>query len=162
MTSLAAALATPWPLARGGLAARRRLRLSALDAVGNIPFLRAVRARERAQMTTVFRTYLDISELLPPALFALLLSFFGLASVFLATGLWMLAIARHGAPSAAAASEAAAQSGMRSSARNSGFSPDVHESTMARDSYPRRRRRTEDCEPGTTARMQSSYAPGNP
>ena len=43
-------------------------------------------------MTTVFRTYLDMSDLLPPALFALLLSFFGLASVFVAAGLWMLAI----------------------------------------------------------------------
>ena len=43
-------------------------------------------------MTTVFRTYLDLSDLLPPALFALLLSFFGLASVFVAAGLWMLAI----------------------------------------------------------------------
>ena len=65
---------------------------SALDAVGNIPFLRAVRARERPPMTAVFRTYTDLSDLLPSALFALLLSFFGLASVFATAGLWMLAI----------------------------------------------------------------------
>jgi hypothetical protein len=40
----------------------------------------------------------DLSELLPSALFAVLLSFFGLESVFAATGLAMLAIglvARH-------------------------------------------------------------------
>ncbi len=65
---------------------------SALDAVGNIPFLRAVRARERPPMTAVFRTYIDVSDLLPSALFAVLLSFFGLESVFATAGLWMLAI----------------------------------------------------------------------
>jgi hypothetical protein len=43
-------------------------------------------------MTTVFRTYIDLSELLPSALFAVLLSFFGLASVFATTGVLMLAI----------------------------------------------------------------------
>jgi hypothetical protein len=64
-----------------------------LDALGTIPFLRAARASERAPMTTVFRTCLDTSDLLPPALFALLLSFFGLAAVFFTAGLWMLAIA---------------------------------------------------------------------
>jgi MFS family permease len=90
--SLGAALATPWPLATAALLLGGAFGCSALDAVGNIPFLRSVRAHERPQMTTVFRTYLDMSDLLPPMLFALLLSFFGLASVFLAAGLWMLAI----------------------------------------------------------------------
>jgi predicted MFS family arabinose efflux permease len=66
--------------------------VSALDAVGNIPFLRAVRARERPPMTAVFRTYTDLSDLLPSAVFAVLLSFFGLESVFATTGLSMLAI----------------------------------------------------------------------
>ena len=64
-----------------------------LDAVGNIPFLRAVRPLERAQMASVFRTYIDMSELLPPAVFAALLSVFGLESVFAAAGVLMLAIA---------------------------------------------------------------------
>jgi MFS family permease len=90
--SLAAALATPWPLLTAALLLAGAFGCSALDAVGNIPFLRSVRAHERPQMTTVFRTYLDMSDLLPPMLFALLLSFFGLASVFLTAGLWMLAI----------------------------------------------------------------------
>ena len=90
--SLAAALAVDRPLAAASFLLAGALGCSALDAVGNIPFLRSVRAHERAPMTTVFRTYLDMSDLLPPALFALLLSFFGLASVFGAAGLWMLAI----------------------------------------------------------------------
>jgi hypothetical protein len=61
-----------------------------LDAIGNIPFLRAVHSYERPQMTTVFRTYVDIAELLPTAMFAVLLSFFDLPAVFLATGGAML------------------------------------------------------------------------
>ena len=47
-----------------------------LDSVGNVAFLAAVRPREREEMTTVFRTYMDAAELLPPALYALVLSFF--------------------------------------------------------------------------------------
>jgi predicted MFS family arabinose efflux permease len=90
--SLAAALATPWPLLTAALLLAGTFGCSALDAVGTIPFLRSVHAHERPQMTTVFRTYLDMSDLLPPLLFALLLSFFGLAAVFLSAGLWMLAI----------------------------------------------------------------------
>lgn len=65
----------------------------ALDAVGNIPFLRAVRVSERPQMTTVFRTYVDFAELLPPALFAALLTFFDLRAVFWSEGLLMIGAA---------------------------------------------------------------------
>src|SRR5215471_11738112 len=36
-----------------------------LDALGNIPFMRAVRSYERPQMTALFRTYLDLGDLLP-------------------------------------------------------------------------------------------------
>lgn len=65
----------------------------ALDALGNIPFLRSVRVHERAQMTSVFRTYIDVSELVLPALLALLLSFFDLRSGFLAAGAAMFVFA---------------------------------------------------------------------
>lgn len=64
-----------------------------LDALGNIPFMRSVRPFERPQMTTVFRTHIDLSDLLPAGIYALLLSFFDLDAVFLACGLWMLAAA---------------------------------------------------------------------
>ena len=94
VTMLAAALLVPTgaSLLVAGLLLLGALWVSALDAVGNIPFLRAVRARERPPMTAVFRTYTDLSELLPSALFAVLLSVFGLESVFASAGLWMLAI----------------------------------------------------------------------
>jgi predicted MFS family arabinose efflux permease len=92
MLAAAALAVVGWSVAVAGLLLLGAVWASGLDAVGNIPFLRAVRARERAEMTTVFRTYIDLSELLPSALFALLLSFFGLESVFATTGLVMLAI----------------------------------------------------------------------
>jgi MFS family permease len=63
-----------------------------LDSVGNVAFLAAVRPREREEMTTVFRTYLDAAELLPPALFALVLSFFDLQVIFFLQGLVMLSM----------------------------------------------------------------------
>lgn len=57
------------------------------DAVCVVPFLRAVRARERPEMTMVFSMYRDLAGLIPTALFSLLLSFFELGSVFAAVGL---------------------------------------------------------------------------
>jgi hypothetical protein len=74
-----------------GLLLASALNVMVLDGLGNIPFLRAVRAWERPQMTTVFRTYIDLSDLLPAALFSVLLSFFDIHAVFAAAGLWMLA-----------------------------------------------------------------------
>jgi MFS family permease len=60
----------------------------ALDSVGSAPFLRAVHVYERAQMTAVYRTYLDMSELLPPLAFAVILGFTGLGGVFVALGVF--------------------------------------------------------------------------
>jgi MFS transporter, ACDE family, multidrug resistance protein len=61
-----------------------------LDAGGNIPFLRAVRARERSEMTGVFATYRDTAQLLPPAVFSLVLQAFALPAVFVTSGIAML------------------------------------------------------------------------
>jgi MFS family permease len=63
----------------------------ALDAVGNIPFIRSVHPYERPQMTTVFRTYIDASELVTPALFAVVLTVWDLQGVFVVCGLFMVA-----------------------------------------------------------------------
>jgi MFS family permease len=60
----------------------------ALDAVGNVPFLRAVHPYERPQMTAVHRTNLDMSELLPPFVYAIVLGFTGLGGVFVVVGLF--------------------------------------------------------------------------
>ena len=58
-----------------------------LDSLGNIPFMRFARPRERAQMTTVFRTYVDAAELAPSAIYALLLLHFDFRAVFVASGI---------------------------------------------------------------------------
>lgn len=55
---------------------------SALDGVGGIPFLRAVRQRERQQMAAVYRTYIDFSELLPAFVFAFALIWMPIGMVF--------------------------------------------------------------------------------
>jgi MFS family permease len=69
-----------------------------IDGAGNLLFLRAVHAHERPEMTTVFISYRDVAQLGPPIVFSALLSVFALPSVFIATGLLMLAsasLARH-------------------------------------------------------------------
>ena len=58
----------------------------ALDAVGGAPFLRAVHAYERPQMTAVYRTNLDLSDLLPALIYSIILGFAGLGAVFAALG----------------------------------------------------------------------------
>lgn len=64
-----------------------------LDAVSIVPFLRAVRARERTEMTMVFSLYRDSAALAPMALFALLLTFFDMPAVYGAVALGLLACA---------------------------------------------------------------------
>ncbi|HTV68447.1 MAG TPA: MFS transporter [Rhizobiaceae bacterium] len=59
-----------------------------LDALGSTAFMRAVRVWERPQMTAVYRTYLDLSDLLPPLVYSIILGFFGLGSVFVALGIF--------------------------------------------------------------------------
>lgn len=68
-----------------------------LDGLGPVPFLRAVRVHERAEMTAVYRTYLDASELLPPLAYFFLFqlggyfaAFGGLAALLVVTGVLTL------------------------------------------------------------------------
>ncbi len=65
--------------------------ISMLDGLGPIPFMRAVHSHERAQMTTVYRTYLDASELVPPAIYIFAFMAFGFSGAFYALAL-MLAL----------------------------------------------------------------------
>jgi MFS family permease len=60
----------------------------ALDAVGGAPFLRAVHPYERPEMTAVYRTNLDLSDLLPALIYSIILGFFGLGAVFGALGVF--------------------------------------------------------------------------
>ena len=64
-----------------------------LDGAGNVLFFRAVRGRERAEMTAVFATYRDTGQLATPGLYAVLLKFFALPIVFSTAAIWMMAAA---------------------------------------------------------------------
>lgn len=55
-----------------------------LDAIGGVPFYRAVRPFERAEMTAVYRTYIDAAELLPTIVYGILLLVLPLGAVFVA------------------------------------------------------------------------------
>lgn len=81
------------PYAVAGLFLAGALGCAALDALGNIPFIRAVRPHERPQMTTVFRTYLDAAELITPTLCALVLTLADLRTMFFVFGLFVLSFA---------------------------------------------------------------------
>jgi len=88
--TVALAAGVPWLVAVALVAAA--IITGAIDGAGNVPFLRAVRPMERAEMTTVFATYRDVSQLGPPGVFALLLRAFNLPAVFVAGGLGMLVV----------------------------------------------------------------------
>jgi MFS family permease len=91
--SLGAGIAgTSLPLLAAAFLLAGSVAASALDGVGGIPFLRAVRDRERAEMTAVYRTYIDLSELLPSFVFALALAFFPIGIVFVILGVLLAAI----------------------------------------------------------------------
>jgi MFS family permease len=81
-----------WPLVAGGILIVGSIFASGLDALAAVPFYRAVRPRERPQMTSVYRTFLDIGELLPNLIYGVLLGFFGLGSVFVALGIFALIV----------------------------------------------------------------------
>jgi MFS family permease len=66
---------------------------AALDGVGGIPFLRAVRSRERAEMAGVYRTFIDMSDLLPTLVFSIVLLVFPIGAVFVVLGLWLAVVA---------------------------------------------------------------------
>jgi ACDE family multidrug resistance protein len=68
------------------------LAASTIDGAGNSLFLRAVHPYERSEMTAVFVSYRDITQIGPPALFSVLLSVFDLPAVFVASAVIMLAM----------------------------------------------------------------------
>ena len=83
VASLGAGLAgTSLPYVAIGCLLLGSVAASALDGVGGIPFLRAVRHRERQQMAAVYRTYIDFSELLPAFVFAFALLWLPIGMVF--------------------------------------------------------------------------------
>lgn len=67
----------------------------AIDGAGNTPFLRAVRPLERPEMTTVFVTYRDAANLVPPGIYTMLLAVAPLPTVFVVAGGSLLVLARY-------------------------------------------------------------------
>jgi len=78
------------PVAAGGLLLVAMLLIVPTDAVGTVPFYRAVHPHERAEMTSVYRSYMDSGELLPQLVYGILLGFWGLGAVFVALGLLLI------------------------------------------------------------------------
>ena len=93
LATLAIAGVYPAPWLGAALFVTAAIGAAALDAVGGIPFLRAVRSRERSEMTMVYVTYSQASELLPTAVFAILLSLFDLSAIFVAMAVLLLVTA---------------------------------------------------------------------
>jgi len=91
-TLLAAALAgLPWVAL--GLLVTAAFLMVMLDSVGNMPFLLAVHPHERAEMTSIYSTYRDMADMVPPGVYALLLLVFKLPIVFVTGGLLMMTMA---------------------------------------------------------------------
>jgi hypothetical protein len=85
---VALVMGVPWLGA--GMLLFAALMTSIVDGAGNLPFLRAVHPHERPEMTTVFATYRDAGQLVPPGVFSLLLKVFELPAVFVAGGAALL------------------------------------------------------------------------
>jgi MFS transporter, ACDE family, multidrug resistance protein len=93
LLSFTAAMAFGVPWLGAGLLALAALGTETIDGAGNLLFLRAVHAYERAEMTTVFVSFRDVSQVGPPVVCSMLLTVFPLSSVFVAGGAMMLASA---------------------------------------------------------------------
>jgi MFS family permease len=86
-------LMAPWPILAGLIMIAGALGATCLDALGMIPFMRAVHPYERAEMMTVWRTNQDAADFACNMALAVLLSFFSLPIVFLAAGAIALTLA---------------------------------------------------------------------
>jgi MFS family permease len=79
------------PLATAAILLIGTIFASAIDGVGSTPYMRAVKSRERAAMTSVYRTFIDFSDLLPQMAYAIILLYFGFGSIFIVLGCLMVA-----------------------------------------------------------------------
>ncbi|HTS93034.1 MAG TPA: hypothetical protein VMG55_13585 [Stellaceae bacterium] len=91
--SLAAAALMQWPVLGAVALLMAAFATESIDGGGNTLYLRAVHPYERSEMTAVFASYRDMSQLVPPGVFALLLTVFDLEAVFVAAGIMMLGLA---------------------------------------------------------------------
>jgi MFS family permease len=89
--SIVAALAFGVPWLGAALLVLATFGAGTIDGAGNLLFLRAVHPYERSEMTTVFASFRDVTQVGPPVMCSVLLVFFSLPSVFVAAGAMMLA-----------------------------------------------------------------------
>ena len=61
-----------------------------LDGVGGVPFLRAVKTRQRRAMASVYRSFFECAELIPGFVFSLVLLHFEIGAVFILLSAQML------------------------------------------------------------------------
>ncbi len=80
-----------YPLVTAAILLAGTIFAAALDGVGSTPYMRAVKSRERPAMTSVYRTFIDFSDLLPQLTYAVILLYFGFGSIFVALGCLMIA-----------------------------------------------------------------------
>ena len=83
MSAIAGVAGTTFPYVAIGCLLAGSVAAAALDGVGGIPFMRAVRHHERPQMAAVYRTYIDFSEMVPSFTFAFALLWLPIGSVFI-------------------------------------------------------------------------------
>lgn len=95
VVTIAVALAAAEPWLAATLLIVSALVAGAIDGAGNTHFLRAVHPLERPEMTTVFVTYRDAAQLVPPGVYALALAVLPLPSVFVIAGGALLLLARY-------------------------------------------------------------------
>ena len=91
--TIASGLASDWPLATMGLLWLSAFLATLVDGAGNVPFLRAVKPRERAEMTSVYSTFRHGTSLFTPGLFAAVLAVLPLSYVFVAGGVASIGMA---------------------------------------------------------------------
>lgn len=84
--TLGAGLAGGWPALCLALLVLAAFTATIIDGAGNVPFLRAVRPREREEMTSVYTTYRHGTSLITPAVYAMVLSVLPLSFVFVVSG----------------------------------------------------------------------------
>ena len=82
-----------YPLVTAGLFLMAAFFCTGLDAVGGIPFLRAVRPYERQSMSAVYRSFIDMSELVPGFIYAIALTFYDTQIVFGLMGAFLFVVA---------------------------------------------------------------------
>ena len=93
LVAAVAVLSARLPAVAGATMVAAAFFVAMIDGLGPVPFLRATRARERAEMTTVYRTYIDLADLLPQLVYFFLFLAFGYPGAFAALAGLMAAIA---------------------------------------------------------------------